>query len=327
MACSTCHNPHGSISNVKALRTGSSVVESCTTCHTEMRGPVLWEHAPVRENCATCHDPHGSSNDRMLVVRQPMLCQRCHVATRHPVVDLRQQRHHGEQEQPDVRPLVHELPLQHSRFESSVGSVLTCDRTTIMRVLACAVCLADGGDGGRRTPSRRPRLHRPRPASPGPLRPSHQPRPRRTRAACSSRPGGSFRSAAASAASTATRPAGSVTKICATACSSPTPATRANGQTRASRSASPPTTSAGAISASSASSIARAASRWPGSGTRSRSSTASIRIPRTRRAGAGVLVLDDSTQRAIQNGQANAQRLRSDRAAVRSAKSVVISAW
>jgi DmsE family decaheme c-type cytochrome len=84
MSCSSCHNPHGSISNVKALKSGSSVVESCTTCHTEMRGPVLWEHAPVRENCATCHDPHGSSNDRMLVVRMPMLCQRCHVATRHP---------------------------------------------------------------------------------------------------------------------------------------------------------------------------------------------------------------------------------------------------
>ena len=84
MACSSCHNPHGSISNVKALSTGSSVSELCVSCHTEMRGPVLWEHAPVRENCATCHDPHGSSNDRMLVVRQPMLCQRCHVATRHP---------------------------------------------------------------------------------------------------------------------------------------------------------------------------------------------------------------------------------------------------
>ena len=84
MSCSSCHNPHGSISNVKALRAGSSIAESCTSCHTEMRGPVLWEHAPVRENCATCHDPHGSSNDRMLVVRMPMLCQRCHVATRHP---------------------------------------------------------------------------------------------------------------------------------------------------------------------------------------------------------------------------------------------------
>jgi DmsE family decaheme c-type cytochrome len=60
MSCSSCHNPHGSISNVKALRTGSSVAESCISCHAEMRGPVLWEHAPVRENCATCHDPHGS---------------------------------------------------------------------------------------------------------------------------------------------------------------------------------------------------------------------------------------------------------------------------
>ena len=56
----------------------------CTGCHTDKRGPMLWEHAPVRENCATCHDPHGSSNDRMLVVRMPMLCQRCHIATKHP---------------------------------------------------------------------------------------------------------------------------------------------------------------------------------------------------------------------------------------------------
>jgi DmsE family decaheme c-type cytochrome len=84
MACTSCHNPHGSISNVKALKVGNSVAESCISCHTEMRGPMLWEHAPVRENCATCHDPHGSSNDRMLAVRMPMLCQRCHVATRHP---------------------------------------------------------------------------------------------------------------------------------------------------------------------------------------------------------------------------------------------------
>jgi DmsE family decaheme c-type cytochrome len=84
MSCSSCHNPHGSISNVKNLKTGSSVAELCTSCHTEMRGPVLFEHAPVRENCATCHDPHGSSNDRMLVVRMPMLCQRCHIASKHP---------------------------------------------------------------------------------------------------------------------------------------------------------------------------------------------------------------------------------------------------
>jgi DmsE family decaheme c-type cytochrome len=84
MSCASCHNPHGSITNVKGLRAGNSIAESCLTCHTEMRGPMLWEHAPVRESCTTRHDPHGSSNDRMLNVRMPMLCQRCHVATRHP---------------------------------------------------------------------------------------------------------------------------------------------------------------------------------------------------------------------------------------------------
>jgi DmsE family decaheme c-type cytochrome len=83
MECTTCHNPHGS-TNVRLLRAGSSVNESCSSCHAEKRGPFLWEHPPVRESCVTCHDPHGSSNDRMLVARSPMLCQRCHVATRHP---------------------------------------------------------------------------------------------------------------------------------------------------------------------------------------------------------------------------------------------------
>ena len=41
-------------------------------------------HAPVREACNTCHDPHGSNNDRLLVAKLPMLCQRCHIGTRHP---------------------------------------------------------------------------------------------------------------------------------------------------------------------------------------------------------------------------------------------------
>jgi predicted CXXCH cytochrome family protein len=38
----------------------------------------------VRENCATCHDPHGSPNERMLVQKQPFMCQRCHSHIRHP---------------------------------------------------------------------------------------------------------------------------------------------------------------------------------------------------------------------------------------------------
>jgi DmsE family decaheme c-type cytochrome len=83
MECTTCHNPHGS-QNVKMLREGNSVNESCATCHAEKRGPFLFEHAVGRENCVTCHDPHGSNNDRMLVSKVPMLCQRCHNHSRHP---------------------------------------------------------------------------------------------------------------------------------------------------------------------------------------------------------------------------------------------------
>jgi DmsE family decaheme c-type cytochrome len=81
--CNTCHNVHGS-QNVRLLRAGNSIGESCQSCHQEKRGPFLWEHAPVRENCTTCHDPHGSANERMLVAKQPFLCQRCHNHTRHP---------------------------------------------------------------------------------------------------------------------------------------------------------------------------------------------------------------------------------------------------
>ncbi len=83
MDCSSCHDPHGS-TNVRMLKVGNWVNETCVSCHAEKRGPFLWDHAPVREACNTCHDPHGSNNDRMLVAKLPMLCQRCHIGTRHP---------------------------------------------------------------------------------------------------------------------------------------------------------------------------------------------------------------------------------------------------
>jgi DmsE family decaheme c-type cytochrome len=83
MACSSCHNTHGS-PNVRMLRAGTNIDQSCTSCHQEKRGPFLWEHAPVSNSCVTCHDPHGSNNDRMLVAKQPGICQRCHVSSRHP---------------------------------------------------------------------------------------------------------------------------------------------------------------------------------------------------------------------------------------------------
>jgi DmsE family decaheme c-type cytochrome len=55
-----------------------TVNETCYNCHAEKRGPLLWEHQPVREDCMTCHTPHGSSNDRLLTERMPYLCTGCH---------------------------------------------------------------------------------------------------------------------------------------------------------------------------------------------------------------------------------------------------------
>jgi DmsE family decaheme c-type cytochrome len=82
MDCADCHNPHGS-SGPRQIR-AASTNELCYKCHTDKRGPVLWEHPPVRENCLNCHEPHGSNNDKVLAARRPLLCQRCHAMTRHP---------------------------------------------------------------------------------------------------------------------------------------------------------------------------------------------------------------------------------------------------
>jgi DmsE family decaheme c-type cytochrome len=82
MECSSCHNPHGTVS--EGMLVQNSINENCYACHAEKRGPFVWEHAPVREDCTTCHDAHGSVNSYMLKVKQPILCQPCHIANRHP---------------------------------------------------------------------------------------------------------------------------------------------------------------------------------------------------------------------------------------------------
>jgi DmsE family decaheme c-type cytochrome len=76
MGCTSCHNPHDGSQPKQLL--ADSTNELCYTCHTEKRGPFLHEHAPVREDCTSCHDPHGSNHERLLVAKQPFLCQRCH---------------------------------------------------------------------------------------------------------------------------------------------------------------------------------------------------------------------------------------------------------
>ena len=76
ISCTDCHNPHGSAT--KPLLKADSVNVVCYACHAEKRGPMLWEHAPVRENCISCHQPHGSNHDKLLVTSRPQLCQQCH---------------------------------------------------------------------------------------------------------------------------------------------------------------------------------------------------------------------------------------------------------
>jgi DmsE family decaheme c-type cytochrome len=87
MACSDCHNPHGtfpptwrSAARPALVRQSLSNEEACLKCHVDKRGPFAFEHPPVQvEGCEMCHSPHGSTNSRLL--RRPVvftLCLECH---------------------------------------------------------------------------------------------------------------------------------------------------------------------------------------------------------------------------------------------------------
>lgn len=76
MACSDCHNVHGSVG--PKLMKRDSVVETCYTCHMEKRGPFVHSHEPVDDDCSNCHNPHGTTAESMLKMRPPYLCQTCH---------------------------------------------------------------------------------------------------------------------------------------------------------------------------------------------------------------------------------------------------------
>jgi len=82
VTCTSCHNPHGTPNPSQLVQ--STINENCLSCHTERRGPFLWEHPPVMENCANCHEPHGTNNPQLLKVRMPRVCDSCHDASRHP---------------------------------------------------------------------------------------------------------------------------------------------------------------------------------------------------------------------------------------------------
>lgn len=84
MACSDCHNAHGSINVAMLIK--PTLNQTCTTCHADKRGPMLWEHAPVAEDCSLCHSSHGSVRAALLNKSPPLLCQQCHSAAGHPAV-------------------------------------------------------------------------------------------------------------------------------------------------------------------------------------------------------------------------------------------------
>lgn len=79
--CSDCHDPHGTFGNSNLKSTADQNL-ICTKCHTDVRGPFVYEHAPVKaEGCTSCHSPHGSENARLLnMPNVNVLCNQCHSA-------------------------------------------------------------------------------------------------------------------------------------------------------------------------------------------------------------------------------------------------------
>ena len=79
MSCTNCHNPHASF-RPQNMQVAFGNEPTCFQCHSDKRGPFLFDHAPVRfEGCPACHEPHGSANPRMLTRHEVrFVCLECH---------------------------------------------------------------------------------------------------------------------------------------------------------------------------------------------------------------------------------------------------------
>lgn len=77
--CTDCHNAHGAQRD-RQLRSSPNQDLVCVKCHSDKRGPFVYEHEPVRvEGCTACHTPHSSVYPRMLLTaRINTLCLQCH---------------------------------------------------------------------------------------------------------------------------------------------------------------------------------------------------------------------------------------------------------
>ena len=83
LSCTSCHDPHNGKQTTLVSKN-----DQCFKCHQSIRGPKVFEHAPVAEDCTICHNPHGTPNRRLLNISQPMQCLQCHsmALTTHPTV-------------------------------------------------------------------------------------------------------------------------------------------------------------------------------------------------------------------------------------------------
>jgi len=79
MTCTDCHNPHDAFGAAQK-RVSFGNEPGCINCHTDLRGPFVYEHAPMRlEGCTACHQPHGSQNPRLLTrASVARVCLECH---------------------------------------------------------------------------------------------------------------------------------------------------------------------------------------------------------------------------------------------------------
>jgi DmsE family decaheme c-type cytochrome len=78
MKCTDCHDAHATNQRPKLRKAN---FEACVGCHTEKRGPFVYEHAAAKvEGCTSCHSPHGTIERNMLLRREGrFLCLQCHV--------------------------------------------------------------------------------------------------------------------------------------------------------------------------------------------------------------------------------------------------------
>lgn len=77
--CSTCHEPHGRPGR-ESLRQTAAGEMPCLGCHSEVRGPHVFEHGGnTIGDCTNCHEVHGSSNPKQLKrATEAQLCLECH---------------------------------------------------------------------------------------------------------------------------------------------------------------------------------------------------------------------------------------------------------